>query len=126
LKRFVKEGLGFKEHDVSQREDRFTALSLRKLGIVANHSVDARGEQRFHHMSHSDVAEASGGKYLEFLDGLYGHKEGTDQISSESVSFHHMRNNLWMKRIHAILYRSCPRGTVIGDALESFDSSLNI
>ena len=125
LKRFVKEALGFKEHAVSPKEDRFMALSMRSLGIIANHSVDDRGEQRFHHMSHSDIAEAKGGKYLDFLEGLYGHKEGIDQISSESVSFHHMRNTLKMKRIHAILYRSCPKGTVIGKALAQIDGEQN-
>jgi len=51
----------------------------------------------------------------------YVHKNvtGGDLISSQAVTFHLLRNAVMMKRIHAILHRTCPTGTVLADALEA-------
>lgn len=48
---------------------------------------------------------------------------GADLISSQAVSFHWLRNPVMIKRVHAILYRTCPKGTVLADALEVVDGS---
>lgn len=109
-------------HRQVSSEDRFLGDCLREVGIVGNHSVDAIGAQRFHGMTPHFVATSKGNKgYFElvykFWGNLYGFKTGMNLTSSQSVAFHLLRNPTMLKRHHAILYRSCPQGTRLGDFL---------
>jgi glycoprotein-N-acetylgalactosamine 3-beta-galactosyltransferase len=103
-------------------DDVVLADCFRRVGIVGNNSVDATGAQRFHGMTPSEVAtfKAKNGFYkevYEFWGKHFGYKKGLDLVSSQSVSFHGLKGPTSMRRHHAILYKSCPKGTVLGDTL---------
>mmetsp|Transcript_26504 Transcript_26504/g.43574 ORF Transcript_26504/g.43574 Transcript_26504/m.43574 type:complete len:479 (-) Transcript_26504:189-1625(-) len=132
LKLVVEDGLA-KYHAKSQvaAEDRYLSNVLRMLGVVGNSSMDEYGAQRFHIDGPQRVATYSGidsvsqarknrfMKTYEFWGDTWGRKYGVDLTSSESVSFHLLKKPHEMKRHHAILYRSCPSGTYLGDHLRS-------
>jgi len=112
---------------IASSEDRFVSDCLRLLDVLPNSTVDASGAQRFHGMHPHFVASFAGDKgfYKEVYDfwgTQFGHRTKFDLVSTQSVSFHGLKSPKSMKRHHAILYRSCPRGTVLGDALFAVDS----
>lgn len=103
-------------------EDRVLGQCLRTVMIVGNHSVDAANEQRFHGMDPHDTCTMKGesgffGKLYRFWGELYGFRKGFNLTSSQSVSFHNLRTSRHLKRIHAILYKSCPKNTTLGEIL---------
>ena len=105
-------------------EDRVIGSCFRDVGILGNSSVDATGAQRFHGMDPNYVSHSKGEngffKYVyEFWGKLYGFKTGLNLTSTQSISFHLLKTPRSMKRHHAILYKSCPKGTVLGDLLKS-------
>ena len=99
---------------------------FRTVGIMASNSVDAVGAQRFHGMLPHEIARYQptqnnkGGFYkhvLEFWGEHFGgYMEGLDLVSRHSVSFHGFKRPPDLRRHHAMLYESCPKGTVLGDA----------
>lgn len=103
-------------------EDRTLGWCLRTVGIVGNHSVDATFAQRFHGMDPHDTCTMKGdsgffGKVYNFWGQHYGFKTGFNLTSSQSVSFHLLKTARHLKRIHSILYKSCPPNTTIGALL---------
>jgi hypothetical protein len=42
-------------------------------------------------------------------------------VSSQAVNFHYLRDQYTVKRVHAILYRTCPKLTVLANAFEEAD-----
>lgn len=106
----------------SSSEDRLLGQCLQTIGVVGNHSVDALGAQRFHGMDPHDTCTMKGesgffGMLYRFWGEHYGFRTGFNLTSSQSVSFHKLTTSRHLKRIHAILYKSCPPNTTIGDIL---------
>jgi hypothetical protein len=110
-------------------EDRFVGKCLHNLGIVGNPTWDAFGQNRYHGMDPQWLYNYDGTKKKNrhwkvkyaFHEKLIGKPMGLglDRASSQSVSFHLFKTPVKLKRHHAILYRSCPIGTILGDALDS-------
>lgn len=104
-------------------EDRTIGHCFRKLASIrGNRSVDADGSQMFHGMDPHFISHFAGDKgyfkrVYDFWGKHYGYKTGLELASNHSVAFHLLKGPLKMKRHHAILYKSCPKGTVIGDIL---------
>ena len=105
-------------------EDRMLGSCLQSIsGIVGNNTVDQYGSQRFHGMDPQFVASFKGARgyfkkiYEYWAKQFGGYKVGMNLTSSESISFHLLKYPIWLKRHHAILYKSCPLGTALGDAL---------
>lgn len=103
-------------------EDRILGQCLQTIGIVGNHSVDATGAQRFHGSDPHDVCTKQGdsgylNRLYEFWGQHYGFRTGFNLTSSQSVSFHMLKTTKHLKRVHAIVYKSCPPNTTIGDIL---------
>ena len=108
-------------HTSDSAEDRILGECFRSVGITANHSVDELGAQKFHGMHPNFIASFNGESkpffkaMYEFWGSLYGYKKGVDLASRHSISFHLLRSPEMIKRHHAIIYRSCPQGTALGD-----------
>ena len=103
-------------------EDRVLGECFKTVGITGNHSVDASNAQRFHGMDPHSTCTMKGdkgffGNLYKFWGKIYGFRTGFNLTSSQSVSFHNLRTSRHLKRIHAILYNSCPPNTTIGDIL---------
>jgi len=109
--------------DVHSSEDRVLGQCLKNtVGIMGNHSVDAMNAQRFHGMDPHDTCTMKGesgffGNLYQFWGKIYGFRTGFNLTSSQSVSFHHLGTARHLKRIHAILYKSCPPNKILGDIL---------
>jgi glycoprotein-N-acetylgalactosamine 3-beta-galactosyltransferase len=125
LKRLVLEAFPtcYAETEVSA-EDRYVGLCLKSLGIEPLHSVDAQGRQRFLAMNFKHLGGMNGLNsdfwkpvYAEW-GRKYGWKTGADVVSESSIAFHGLKSNALMKRHHAIIYDSCPVGTVLHDAVQ--------
>lgn len=106
----------------SPAEDRMLGDCFRRFGILGNHSVDAANAQRFHGMDPHDTCKMTGdsgffGRVYRFWGEHYGFKTGFNLTSSQSVSFHMLKTPKHLKRIHAILYNSCPPNTTVSKAL---------
>jgi len=130
LKMLVQQSLPICEKDtVTSEEDIYISKCLQGLEILPIDTADAQGRQRFHGTSANIIAEfnpSAGpfGKHRTFLKSIYdywaeqhGAKWGKDLVSTQSISFHRLGSPVGMKRHHAIIYQSCPRGTSLGDAL---------
>jgi hypothetical protein len=116
-------------HERNAAEDRLVGECFRTLGIMGNNSVDATGAQRFHGMDPHFVSHFQGEKgfyrmVYNYWGRLFGYKSGSNLTSSQSVSFHLLKKPFWIKRHHAILYKSCPKGTVLGNFLLGNTSSI--
>mmetsp|Transcript_18581 Transcript_18581/g.28289 ORF Transcript_18581/g.28289 Transcript_18581/m.28289 type:complete len:136 (-) Transcript_18581:148-555(-) len=100
------------------------------------HTVDSKGRQRFHGMHPSFYMRTTGlknknnNKRLSSSLGNYwpkiyrawakeygGWKAGLDLIAPDSIAFHKIKSELYMKRHHAMIYNSCPPGTVLHDVI---------
>jgi glycoprotein-N-acetylgalactosamine 3-beta-galactosyltransferase len=105
----------------SSAEDRFIAMCFKSINIDPMHTVDAQGRQRFLGMPPKFIARFAGKHgffkpiYAEW-GRKYGWRTGAD-IVSESITFHMFRTHELMKRHHAIIYVSCPVGTVLHAAV---------
>jgi hypothetical protein len=114
----------------SPAEDMIIASCLRKKALIDPvHTVDAQGRQRFiprptEIMGSYDGSGGAENFILErdFAHGWaskYGRKIGADLVSESSVAFHiRSTDELMMKRHHAIIYDSCPNGTVLYAAVQ--------
>jgi glycoprotein-N-acetylgalactosamine 3-beta-galactosyltransferase len=112
---------------LTSSEDRILGECFRSIGIMGNHSVDATMAQRFHGMDPHDTCTMKGesgffGNLYRFWGSLYGFRTGFNLTSSQSVSFHRLTTAKHLKRIHAILYKSCPPNTTLGSILGSSSS----
>jgi hypothetical protein len=127
LKTLVEKSLPSCRHDIFMSiEDVNMAFCLREAGVHANDTADAQGSQRFFHYSPEFVAgnpdPVEGSQNVTAIDmkfyGIWatkhGWKAGKDLISSQSISFHRLPDDR-MRRHHAILYDTCPKGTELGD-----------
>jgi glycoprotein-N-acetylgalactosamine 3-beta-galactosyltransferase len=125
LRRFVTELLPICDPDVkTSAEDRLIGFCFRTVGIRCHDTADARGEQRYMPHKPNYVATYNGDKNRNYKvwASHHGWKFKDDLISSQHVSWHHLKNAFSQKRIHAIMYRTCPKGTVLGDAFKSLAS----
>ena len=120
LRLFVKKVLPkFRPTKKTSSEDAMVGIGLRKITRCRD-TADANGEQRYTGMDPNMLATFNGGKGIYgVLYRLWAEKHGRrtkfDLVSSQHIAFHTLRKPIYQKRIHAILYRSCPRGTVLGD-----------
>jgi hypothetical protein len=108
-------------------EDRMVTNCLRSIQVYPNSSVDVTGAQRFHSRDPNFVATFHGSdkkvdrffnQAYQFWGDQWGWKSGYNVTSSSSVSFHGLKSATDMMRHHAILYKSCPIGTNLGNALQ--------
>jgi hypothetical protein len=104
-------------------EDRFVAKCFKSMQIDPLHTVDAQGRQRFLAMPPKFIARFQGERgffkpiYAEW-GRKYGWKTGADLVSESSITFHMFRSHELMKRHHAIIYNSCPIGTILHTAVQ--------
>lgn len=106
-------------------EDRVIGTFLKMHHIGCHDTADARGEQRYTGLEPNFVATSDGKhRFFKVLYNLWaadhGWKIKEDLISSQHVAWHLLRTPVWQKRIHAVMYRTCPIGTNLGDAFEDF------
>ncbi|KAL7517516.1 hypothetical protein ACHAWX_002435 [Stephanocyclus meneghinianus] len=122
----VNEAFAKPDHRADSGEDRLIGFTLRPL-VHCYDTHDANGGQRYagfdptHYWHSCDKVRCSRNMVSQFKfwqDYVQKNVTGMDSISSQAVSFHLLRNQVMVKRVHAILYRTCPKGTVLGDALE--------
>jgi hypothetical protein len=124
LKRLVLEVFPICEVEKeSSAEDMFVAKCFKEIQIHPLHTVDAQGRQRFINRPTDQVGSFDG--TLGFASGMatgwakrYGRKIGADIVSESSIIFHLRSDELAMKRHHAIIYDSCPNGTVLHAAVQ--------
>lgn len=132
LKEFVEKALdscGQDERDSG--EDVYLGYCLDKIGITikATNDIDAQMRHRLHVTNPNYLARESGTHWAEGrvqkMDGManLGFRIRHDVVSTQSVSFHVVRSTIQMLRFHVVMYRVCPRGTVLGEALWSFDQN---
>ncbi|GKY94310.1 hypothetical protein MPSEU_000396800 [Mayamaea pseudoterrestris] len=109
-------------------EDRFVGKCLNNAGIkIIDSANNETHQQRFFDLSPAWVAgqNENGNEFIKRCyktwaeDYGHGWKYGMDLISEQSVVFHRMNVRL-LKRFAAILYKSCPVGTVLGDTLGTY------
>jgi glycoprotein-N-acetylgalactosamine 3-beta-galactosyltransferase len=125
LQQFVKRALPTcrREKDVFSGEDMNVARCLFQLDIFPIDTADAAHRQRFSDRSPQEIAE-----FVPTPDDIYqqtyeywakdhGWRVGMDLVSTQTVAFHHLTNATSMKRHHAIIYNSCPVGTILTDAM---------
>jgi len=128
----VEKALPTCEADVeTSEEDVYMSICLQnKLGIKPIDTADATGRQRFqsnaNFLAKFNPDAGPLGKLAAWRARVYafwakkhGFKWGKDLVSTQSIAFHGLRSPVQMKRHHAILYKSCPRGTTLGEALAS-------
>ena len=113
-------------HKQCAQEDVVVTTCLRQMGVPGTDAADAKGAQRFHYVDPDFVQRCpcpGPSKrywiivYRDLWGKKHGYKTGIDLASSQSVSFHSIKDRMSMKRHHAILYRSCPAGTLLADQL---------
>jgi hypothetical protein len=100
-------------------EDRFVGKCLKSIHIDPLHTVDAQGRQRFLGLHPNDIGRNKGMKAFHAEWGRkYGWRTGDDLVSESSITFHMFRTQELMKRHHAIIYNSCPVGSVLHTAVQ--------
>jgi glycoprotein-N-acetylgalactosamine 3-beta-galactosyltransferase len=100
-------------------EDRFVGLCLKSMHIDPLHTVDAQGRQRFLGQHPNSLGRDRGMKGFQAEWGRkYGWRTGADLVSESSITFHMFRTHELMKRHHAIIYNSCPIGSVLHTAVQ--------
>lgn len=116
-------------------EDRLIGFTLRPVARCYR-THDARGAQRFWPLD-PHILGTYDGTSSKSLQGFYQlHDElptiklifnrsfyKEDLLSSQLITLHILRKPLDHKRVNAIMYRSCPNGTVLADALDKIDNS---
>jgi hypothetical protein len=129
LKWLVTEAFSKPDVRVDSGEDRLMGFTLRPF-VRCYDTRDANGGKRYLSESPSHYGRSCDDGHCDpnnhkdqtRLDYVYKNVTGVNLISSQVVSFHMLRNQVMLKRVHAILYQTCPKGTVLADALEP-DSS---
>ena len=90
-------------------EDRYIANCLRQINVSCT-EFDVEGERRFHGVSAVNLAKETlpGNRYmrgqLQKLKAAFGYKLGIAGVSKESITFHHIRSEQAMWRMHALVY----------------------
>ena len=120
LRKLVQELEQCLVHAKMSSEDRFVGKCMRQAGVPLYSAIDATGRDYFHGLDPGGIARDTGNRrdmdvIKTMQNGDYRH--GVDIVSSQSVSLHILRTAERMKRMHAILFRSCPIGTAVGNAL---------
>jgi glycoprotein-N-acetylgalactosamine 3-beta-galactosyltransferase len=124
LERLVAHFPDCSPHGEVSQEDRMVSVCLHNIGIDPMHTTDRLGRQRFHGTDAGWIATYNGkrgffaGVYANWAE-WYGWKQGIDLVSEQTVSFHLLKTTRSMKRHHALLYNSCPIGTVVGDSMQN-------
>jgi hypothetical protein len=117
LIRLVEQGLPyFFTNNTMSSEDGIMGRMMSVLHVHMIDTSDAANRQRFFHDSLEELGSESHIWLEDYLMYDHGKRKGRDFISTQSVSFHKIAS---MHRFRAILYNSCPVGTVLGDAQES-------
>jgi hypothetical protein len=100
-------------------EDRFVGKCLKSMNIDPLHTVDAQGRQRFLGLHPNNIGRNRGMKSFHAEWGRkYGWRTGADLVSESSITFHMFRTQELMKRHHAMIYNSCPVGSVLHTAIQ--------
>ena len=125
LQKFGEKGLLTCEADaLVSAEDRYISLCMRSLGVELVDTADSEGRQRFQGLTADWIASENPWETKSWLLGLYsvwqdeghGRRWGKNVTSPQSVSFHALKTPVLIRRHHAVLYKSCPPGTALGDA----------
>jgi hypothetical protein len=121
LKRLVLEA--FPNCDATTQvssEDMRVAKCLKSMEINPLHTVDAQGRQRFLPRRAEEIGIYDGkAGFAHGWNSRYGQNMGADMVSESSVTFHTFSTDeIMMKRHHAIIYDSCPSGTVLHTAVQ--------
>lgn len=125
LKWLVTEAFAKPDTKEDSGEDRLMGFTLRPF-VRCYDTHDANGAKRYlgwqpKHYKNCDESPCSqnmAGQFRWWHDFVNKNVTGVDMVSEQAVSFHLLRSAVWIKRIHAILYKTCPKNTVLGDALE--------
>ncbi|KAL3779055.1 hypothetical protein ACHAWO_000685 [Cyclotella atomus] len=105
-------------------EDRLMGFTLREF-VRCYDTHDANGGMRYlgwqpkHYGKSCDEMPCSNNMAMQFRwwqKYVNKNVSGIVMVSSQAVSFHLLRNAIMLKRIHAILYKACPKNTALGDA----------
>jgi hypothetical protein len=105
--------------DQVSAEDRLVGYCLKSRHIDPLHTVDAQGRQRFLGLHPDNIGRNKGMKGVHAEWGRkYGWRTGADLVSESSITFHMFRAKEHMKRHHAIIYNSCPVGSVLHAAVQ--------
>ena len=124
LKWLVTEAFVKPDFRIHSAEDSYMGFTLKPyVGCYDTH--DANGGKRYlsfspaHYRKSCDYGHCEKHKTGQFrLDYVHKNVTGVNLVSSQAVSFHMLRNQVMLKRVHAILYQMCPKGTVLADALD--------
>lgn len=125
LKWLVTEAFAKPDYRQDSGEDRIMGQTLRSY-VRCYDTHDANGGMRYlgwapqHYGKSCDEMRCGremANQFNYWKEFIKKNVSGIDLVSSQAVSFHMMRKPVWTKRVHSILYRSCPQGTALGDAL---------
>eukprot|EP00956_Cyclotella_meneghiniana_P037223 scaffold135666_cov70-Cyclotella_meneghiniana.AAC.3 len=125
LKWLVTEAFAKSDYRQDAGEDRLMGFILRPY-VRCYDTHDANGGMRYlgwapqHYGKSCDEMRCGremANQFNYWKEFIKRNVSGIDSVSSQAVSFHLMRSPVWIKRVHSILYRSCPPGTALGDAL---------
>lgn len=113
-------------------DDRLLGVCMRNEGVKLVDSVDETGRSRFHGRSPAQIYNENSPNrnkipYAYIWESQqHGRKFLDDVISSQSVALHGIKSTIDMKRVTAILYRSCPKETALAKALKVWDTRLTL
>lgn len=95
-------------------EDTMVAKVLRRYNIFPYDTKDEAGGERYmpfmpgHHYGYHLPEDVETDWYAKYSINI---KEGVDHCAARSVAFHYVKQND-MIRLHALLYKLCPQGTI--------------
>ena len=125
LHRFVTEALPTCRADETfPGEDMNVARCFFPMDIFPIDTADVAHRQRFHDWNPYELAVFVPKKRdiwqqaYEYWAKDHGWRVGLDLVSTQTVAFHHLKSVLSMKRNHALIYNSCPMGTLMGDRFQ--------
>lgn len=115
-------------------EDRIISFCFKQVGILPGETRDlVTGEQMFHSKSPKQVytahANPARGGFPEHKayweqqphpslpNQTVGVKDGLDAAAAYSVAFHNLKTPLYIARVHAILYGTCPKETKLAESV---------
>jgi glycoprotein-N-acetylgalactosamine 3-beta-galactosyltransferase len=132
LKWLATESFAKPDNRVDSGEDRLMGFTLRSF-VRCYDTHDANGGMRYLGWSPKDYGKSCNemrcgremtSQFRFWSEYVQKNVSGVDLVSSQAVSFHLLRKPISLKRVHAILYRTCPKFTVLADALVDRHSSL--
>lgn len=105
LDRFVREALSSCYPDrMRATEDLYITLCLRRIGIPLADTRDGLRKDRYHHYDPQQVGIEGQFKKMEKFYNYTRKSEHGAMISSQTVSFHMIKQPNHMRRIHRLLY----------------------